>query len=102
MAYYIHDKEIIKKCMTDEGVSIILKYIYDKTGLKCLIDRNDSRLIFMTSKNTNTVIMYDNEICINPTIDSSGSNITEKLMKFIMEVPSIIRDNKLASILINH
>lgn len=101
MAYYIHDKEIIKKCMTDEGVSIILKYIYDKADNKCLIDRNDSRLIFMSNR-TNIVIMYDNEICINPTNDSSGINITEKLMKFIMKVPSIIRDNKLSSILIDH
>lgn len=118
MAYYIKDKNICELAVSDEGINIILKWLNSqKNEISIIKEGSYKRGESVTIQNmcwssmdginykkdtvakTNTLMMSKDEICINPVNDKDRNNITGELRDFIMELPSIIRDNKIKSIL---
>lgn len=110
MAYYINDEELIKK-ISSNGIDIILDWLENNSedGRPSVKISHDS--IILQSKllgayahlghytNSVTINRNNKQICINPTIGKNKENITKKLNDFILNIPSIIRDNKINSLL---
>ena len=104
MALYTRNKKVIEISSTDEGIDLISKKIIDISGGTVNIDRRPDVILIQSGPTlihtSNTVMISQTEICVNPISEKNGNSASGKLMNFIeYEMLSIIRDDKLDKIL---
>jgi hypothetical protein len=115
MARYIKDNDIIKLALSEDGIKLIRDFIQTKEGelpilktnkvcysllTRCFISNDGINFSRSTSAYSNTLIVSDIEICINPVMDFNHEYYTNDLYEYINNnLKSEIRNFKLKKIL---
>lgn len=114
MARYIKDSDIIKLALSEDGLKLIRDFIQIKEGelpilkttkvgytllTRCFVSNDGVNYSRSASVYSNTLMVNNIEICINPTMDINRDNYTNELYEYINSLKSEIRNLKIKKIL---
>lgn len=103
MARYIQDQMVIDAFYTQEGLDHVKRFITDKSGEEPEIVINDDDSLYfkghLKEKFYTTIIGVHYDIYINPCSDKDGNNYIGELYDVVMELPSVIRNSKIETLL---